>query len=145
MKALTIWQPHATLIMALAKPFEFRFWDYRTRYPQIEGQRIVIHASARKFKATFIKEMLEDIDGWCLKPELARPVLERAFATPLAIPLAAGLGTAVIGKPRMFGNIVDERGRRLWGWPLTDIKPFEPIQPCKGWQGFWNYPKDLAA
>ena len=45
MKALTIWQPWASLIMAGAKPYEFRGW----RAPRsIIGQRIVIHAAARK-------------------------------------------------------------------------------------------------
>ena len=41
MKALTIWQPWATLIMAGAKPYEWRTWPA----PKwIQGQRIVIHA-----------------------------------------------------------------------------------------------------
>ena len=45
MKALTIWQPWASLIIAGAKPFEFRGW----RPPaSLIGQRIVIHAAARK-------------------------------------------------------------------------------------------------
>jgi hypothetical protein len=46
-KALTIWQPWATLIMIGTKPFEFRRWDYRERERSLEGQRIVIHAGAR--------------------------------------------------------------------------------------------------
>lgn len=50
MKALTVWQPWATLIIAGAKPFEFRRWDYRTRDRGLEGQRIVIHAGARPIK-----------------------------------------------------------------------------------------------
>ena len=45
MKALTIWQPWASLIIAGAKPYEFRGW----RAPRsIFGQRIVIHAAAKK-------------------------------------------------------------------------------------------------
>ena len=45
MKALTIWQPWASLIIAGAKPYEFRGW----RAPRaLIGQRIVIHAAARK-------------------------------------------------------------------------------------------------
>ena len=50
MKALTIWQPWASLVMIGAKPYEFRRWDYRDRSPALEGQRIVIHAGARPIK-----------------------------------------------------------------------------------------------
>lgn len=50
MKALTIWQPWASLVMIGAKPYEFRRWDYRERQSGLQGQRIVIHAGARPVK-----------------------------------------------------------------------------------------------
>ena len=45
MKALTIWQPWASLIMAGAKPWEWRGWAPPR---SLVGQRIAIHAGARK-------------------------------------------------------------------------------------------------
>ena len=46
-KALTIWQPWATLIMIGAKPHEFRGYP-APRF--VRNQRIVIHAGARPVK-----------------------------------------------------------------------------------------------
>lgn len=37
MKALTVWQPWASLIIMGAKPYEFRKWDYRTRAAGHQG------------------------------------------------------------------------------------------------------------
>ncbi len=63
MKALTIWQPWASLIVAGAKPFEFRGW----RAPRsLIGQRIVIHAGATKVAQAEVVELfitLRDVIG----------------------------------------------------------------------------------
>lgn len=149
MKSLTVWQIWCSLIIAGAKPYEFRFWDYRRRYPKVENQRIVLHASTRKINVKQLKDVVADPAGWGLRVDIARPILERALASPLAFPLAAGLGTAIIGTPRRVSELFggeptrDDRGRELWAWPMRDIEPFEPYIPCKGWQGFWNWPKGL--
>lgn len=113
MKALTIWQPWASLIMAGAKPYEFRGWKLPA---SMIGQRIVIHAAARKIDrietmglfCTLMERDYDDIGRelaaeTCLIPEKAIPVLDQALAGEL--PLSAGLGTAVLGEPR-FGTDV---------------------------------------
>lgn len=45
MRALTVWQPWASLIAVGAKPYEFRSWPAPA---WIVGQRIAIHAGVRK-------------------------------------------------------------------------------------------------
>jgi ASCH domain. len=89
MKALTIWQPWASLIIAGAKPYEFRGW----RAPRsLIGQRIVIHAAARKidmeevgnlFHMRHFRNCSEDIKlAWaetCLTAEKAQAVFNRAL------------------------------------------------------------------
>lgn len=160
MKALTIWQPWASLIIAGAKPYEFRGW----RPPaSMIGQRIVIHAAARKID----HEELGDL-AWlctnrnrgaatrklwaqtCLKAEFAQPVFEQALAGQL--PMSAAIGTAIIGEPCLGTVIAEEFGvprandsdrdeHANWGWPMLDIEPWpEPI-PMRGAQGFWNWPE----
>lgn len=162
MKALTIWQPWASLIIAGAKPYEFRGW----RAPRsIIGQRIVIHAATRKIdKAeacdlhyillhrTKNAEFAQMAAETCLIPDKAMPILGNSwmpFRPPL--PMAAGIGTAVIGEPRLGTEIAEEFGvprandsnrdeHANWGWPMLDIEPWpEPI-PMRGAQGFWNWP-----
>ncbi len=166
MKALTVYQPWASLIMAGAKPYEFRGW----RAPRsLIGQRVVIHASVRKIdvkEAWTLHKILEhrdrdaDFVRWaaetCLVPEKALPVLGLAWrpAVPrcVQLPLGAGLGTAILGEPRNGIEIAEEFGvprandsdrdeHANWGWPFTDIEIWdEPIQ-MKGKQGFWNWPE----
>jgi hypothetical protein len=156
MKALTIWQPWATLIMIGAKPYEFRRWDYRTRMSELEGQRIVIHAGARPVR----REEVEDIVGRLndrvssLIPDKARPLLERllgAYKCQGVVELSAALGTAVIGKPRHVASLFnspadsDRIDHHMWAWPLTNIRAYAPPVPVKGAQGFWNFPFAEAA
>ena len=162
MKALTVWQPWASLIMAGAKPYEFRGW----RAPRsMIGQRIVIHAAAKKIdrdEACILWTILMDREcddvsrimaaETCLIPELALPILNLAFMSgrePLA--MAAGLGTAIIGEPRNGLEIAEEFGvprandsdrdeHANWGWPMLEIEPWPQPIPMRGAQGFWNWP-----
>lgn len=159
MKALTIWQPWASLIVAGAKPYEFRGW----RAPRfIIGQRIVIHAAAKKIDRDELSDMFHVLAlrdrseaiaqcaaETCLRPELAIPVLNRALQGEL--PMAAGLGTAVIGEPRNGWDIAAEFGverandsardqHANWGWPMLDIEAWDEPVPMRGAQGLWNWP-----
>lgn len=156
MKALTVYQPWATLIMIGAKPFEFRHWDYSSRYPSLVGQRIVIHASSRAIVPAEIADILIRTEHGtsALREDLARPVLERVLAAHKCrgvLELGAGLGTAVIGQPRRVGDIFrgvadsDRLDHTVFGWPVSDLQPFEHPIPFRGAQGFWNWPAGLAA
>lgn len=157
MKALTIWQPWASLIMVGAKPYEFRPKSY-LRYisaPAI-GERIVIHADARAVKPAEVEDLLlrmnDDGHTTGLIPAIARQVLERcrAAAKYQALPLGCALGTARLGKPRnagaLFGGAVADSDRAAidesaynWAWPLEGIEPFDAPIPTRGAQGFWPW------
>lgn len=168
MKALTIWQPWASLIMAGAKPYEFRKWR---AHRSLIGQRIVIHASAKKIDKPMASDLYHILTyrgasdeialaaaETCLIPEKALPILGAAWMPHRApLPLAAGLGTAILGEPRLGTDIAEEFGvprandsdrdeHANWGWPLTDIEIWDEPIPMKGAQGFWNWPepKDIG-
>jgi hypothetical protein len=157
MKAVTVWQPWASLIIALAKPDEFRGGDYRDprkyRGGPKPGERIVIHAGARKINRAEVQDLLLRIRAGesSLVVDLALPIVERALTTPGVFPLAAGLGTAIIGVPQrvtdLFAGIIDSDrlDHSKWAWPLGDIRPFVPIVPMRGAQGFWEWPEKVAA
>lgn len=164
MKALTIWQPWASLIVAGAKPYEFRGW----RAPRsIIGQRIVIHAAARKIDMAEVNDLYKVLvhrnhstvlklaaAETCLDPVKAIDVLLEVRYS--ALPMACGLGTAIVGEPRIgteiaaeFGvpraNDSDRDAHATWGWPLLDIEPWpEPI-PMRGAQGLWTWPTPAEA
>ena len=158
MKALTICQPWASLIMAGAKPFEFRGW----RAPRsMIGQRIVIHAAKRRPDWHECRHLLlalqeggEIAAETCLHPAIALPILCGCVDE---LPRSAGLGTAIIGEPRLGTRIAEEFGmprvndsdrdqHANWGWPMLDVEVWpEPI-PMRGAQGFWHWhtPGDLS-
>lgn len=152
MKALTIYQPWASLIMVGAKPHEFRGWDYTARFPSMLGQRIVIHASAREIKPAEIMDLLRRLDDGTtgLVAPLARPLLERIYSASKCkgvVELGAGLGTAVLGKPvraadMLKGTVLQDSDRvdhSLFGWPLTDVEAWRAPQHRPGAQGFFNW------
>lgn len=120
LKALTIWQPWASLITIGAKPYEFRGWE-APRW--IIGQRIAIHAGARPVRMREVRDLIADLEDplevVCLRKEIALPFLRRVRAgliaakaggglfqpatspdAPLTLPLSHIVCTAVIGAPK---------------------------------------------
>lgn len=164
MKALTVWQPWASLIVGGAKPYEFRGW----RAPRsMIGQRIVIHAATKKIDRDELNDMLmvlalrdrsdeiaRSAAETCLLPEAAIPILNQALEGLL--PMACGLGSAIVGEPRNGLDIAAEFGvprandsvrdeHANWGWPMLAIEVWpEPI-PMRGAQGFWTWPEPASA
>lgn len=173
MKALTLWQPWASLIVVGAKPFEFRGW----RAPRsMVGQRIVIHAAARPMVASEIRTIVDNLQfgganaaQTCLRVEAALELLLPLyhFKKPTGLPLSAALGTAVLGEPRNGFDIAveefglpaeardemdalpgfdsDRREHANWGWPMLDVERWDEPIPMRGAQGFWNWPTPAEA
>lgn len=150
MKAFTIWQPWASLVMIGAKPYEFRpksFLDY-IGHPE-PGERIVVHAGARPVRPQEVADLVQRLcscdDATGLAYEPAIELLERVRAAYKCrlLPLGAGLGTAVIGKPvssaTIYGRTDSDRGEFNWAWPLGDIVRFEQPIEARGYQGFWHW------
>ncbi|MEA3537655.1 MAG: hypothetical protein U9R73_00830 [Pseudomonadota bacterium] len=170
MKALTIYQPWASLVIAGAKPYEFRGWNPRERgpaYAALIGQRIAIHASAKvidRRESNYLMAVLRQRDmhpdlaaETCLIAEKALPILSRLLDGG-GLPRSCILGTGVLGEPRNGIEIAEEFGvsrandsdrdaHANWGWPMLDIEPFETPIPARGFQGFWNWQEahDAAA
>lgn len=153
MKAITIWQPWASLVAIEAKPYEFRGW---TPPRSLIGQRIAIHAGARPVRRAEVRALLIQLANPasrgtpCLHADKAIPLLEAALRDPSSVPLSHILCTAILGEPKRgdlcaaefgteAGNDSDRDGTFNWGWPLASIEPLEPPVPAKGLQGFWNW------
>jgi hypothetical protein len=112
MKAFTLYQPWASLVIVGAKPFEFRGWNPRERgpgYAKLIGQHIIIHASARPMVADEIRQIVDNLQfggpnaaATCLHVDKALELLLPLYhlKKPDGLPLGAGLGTALLGEPR---------------------------------------------
>lgn len=161
MKAITIWQPWASLIMIGAKPYEFRPKSYLVyRGHPLPGHRVVIHAGARPVKPSEVHTLIEACTKFSgahtgLLVDQALPLLRRiaeASGCRGVIPEGCGLGTAIMGRPRNAATIFagelphdSDRGDFNWAWPMTDIEPFEAPIPMRGMQGFWDWPLKAKA
>jgi hypothetical protein len=146
-KAITLWQPWASLVAAGVKPYEFRGWPAPRA---IVGQRIGIHAGARPPRKDEMRELLvrlrnePETSGLAVAASI--PLLERWMLSPGMLPLSAMVCTAVLGLPRLATEIYsgtidsDRIDHQTWGWPLRDIEVLEPVVPMRGAQGFWEWP-----
>lgn len=150
MKAITVWQPWASLIAIGAKPYEFRKWSA----PKGVRGRIAIHAGSRKPKPAEIRALLIQLRGKDpgragLRPELAIPFLERLRENIDLAPLAHVVAIAVLGVPVRADEVMGELGVVIndsdraahfnFAWPLTAIEEMRPPVPARGAQGFWEW------
>lgn len=146
MKAITLWQPWATLVAIGAKQFETRSWTTSHRGP------LIIHA-AKRFKRP--ERLL------CYEKHFATCLVEAGYKAPQALPLGRALcivelrstystnggsissfqDLALFQQELAFGNFDPHR----FAWRLCDLRAFEPI-PMQGRQGLWTLtPDELAA
>jgi hypothetical protein len=155
-KAISIMQPHASLVAIRAKHNETRSWATKYRGP------LVIHASAkmgRKQKELCLQEPFATaiydlvIDGGGLNPviefDLGAIIATCNLVDIYAIagykdminvnPNAEKLLRPFPGEPeRSFGDYTPGR----YAWILADMRQIEPI-PCKGKLGLWNVPTEI--
>lgn len=143
MKAITIWQPWASLLVSGQKKYETRSWATSYRGP------IAIHAAMRSVRKS-IDALAADTDGpgWATLERL-----DGLFMRPGALDqLATG---AVIGKAILTRcNLITEEFReRLtpqeldlgdfslgrYAWEFHVVIPVDPPAPAKGAQGIWNW------
>ena len=130
MKALTLWQPWATLIVMGQKRFETRSW----KRDNLIGERIAIHAAMRPTK------------------DLPRALVQELVAfglDPLDLPLGAVLGTAVVIDFHQTEVIAPSLTRReiafgdyaagRWAWRFDDVELLPKPEPARGRQGVWNW------
>jgi hypothetical protein len=158
-KALTIWQPMASLLV-----FGYASTELRTSPPpeDMVGQEFVVVSGrpAVDKARQQLRVVLEDIDGWCgpgCKRDEILQIISACLRGEHGLPYGVGLGTATLGKPhRVLGEeqwaLLPERLKRaahVYRWPLFNATPWEkPKRPIgKGDAGFheWREAGEIAA
>lgn len=139
MKAITIWQPWASLLACGAKQFETRSWATSYRGP------IAIHA-AKKDISDVLRILPRDIADQ----------MKKAIGTEWKdLPTGAVIATAELVNvwniayypgtyiPRLGDYLVPEKERDFgdwtpgrFAWEFSDMKLITPV-PAKGRQGLW--------
>lgn len=132
---MTLHQPWASLVAVGAKKHETR----SGRPGRLLGQRIAIHAAARRTLPELTDEALDAIT--------------EAFGTPdwkHSLPRGVVLCTAIISEtapaekvpPDHFGDYSPGR----WAWRLEDVRAVRPPVPALGtqtWGWAWHVPEEV--
>lgn len=161
MKALTLHQPFASLIVEGFKQYEFRGW---LPPEAVFGQRVVVHAAAKKVDMAQLRgiffDMVEgppDSSMWCLEGgDSLESRLKHWIDHPEDLPLAAGLGTILISGYRtgdVVARIYGADGELLEGydtnyaWCLAQPDRWVDPFPARGFQKLWNWtgPESVGA
>jgi hypothetical protein len=134
MRALSVFQPWASLLVLGRKRFETRSW--RTTHRGL----LAIHA-ARKFSAT--------VRALCLQEPFRSLLREAGIENADALPRGVVLGTAeLVGctladelsdipdAERQFGNF----GPGRWAWQLAAAAPLPSPVPARGRLGIFELP-----
>ncbi len=146
MKAITLYQPYASLIADGFKTIETRTHD---RLRGLAGKRIAIHAAARAPSNPYLDQCWREaavhgVDEEALEWLSHHPGGDVEFA-----PLAVILCTAQVAT---FGLLNDEEhgraacchiDRNRFGLFLEDVRTLEEPVPYKGNRGIWNVPDDV--
>jgi activating signal cointegrator 1 len=153
MKAISLWQPWASLIATGAKTIETRSWSTRYRGP------IAIHAAKRRN----IDELIHHLSMWTfqggLAPLVGKPLDLTGRSWPGVkhghLPFGAivavaelyevhrtdDLSLGIIDTDRPFGDF--RLGR--FAWMLRNVQALEEPIPWRGSQGFFEVPDDVLA
>ncbi|HSE36216.1 MAG TPA: ASCH domain-containing protein [Blastocatellia bacterium] len=128
MKALTIKQPWASLIIFRGKDIENREWEAPST---LIGRRIAIHSSKK-----MEPEDIDDATALCY---------ERGLPDFNIAPIDYATGS-IIGVVTLKACV--KQSRSLWfvgtyGFELTDPRPLPQPIPIRGQLGFWEVPEDV--
>lgn len=133
MKALTIWQPWASLIAWPLKSIENRTWEA----PWVLGKRIAIHAG-NKFDEDAALHL-------SVRPPPVPAVVQLARKVHGAIVCTAVVDRFIVEPDaEQLGGAIDTWFCGPVGWVLRDVRKFEPV-PARGAQGLWDVPADVLA
>jgi len=148
MKAITLYQPWASLIMTGAKTFETRSWATKYR-----GPLVICSAKGGLSKS----ELLHLLSTWQIQSGLAPLVgdpLDLSFRSFPGVkidhlPFGKALGVVDLTNCSKSGDLSRNQINTDWpygdftlgryAWKLENVRPFDKPIPVIGRQGFFNF------
>lgn len=146
MRALSLHQPWATLILLGVKIYETRDWATSYRGP------LAIHAAKRwtRASADATRDLCADALAYDPPYELRRR-LEALYREPDGCPLGAALAVVELTairetnnwKPGPFQDMFGDFGPNRYAWKLENVRALVAPLPWKGQQGIFDIPDAL--
>ena len=153
MRALTLTQPWAGLVASGIKRVENR--PRRMIKADDFGKRFAIHASREIDDAVYdrIKASAPELftaagyarSRWYDLSRITSAVIAVATLDRVMDPRACGIEP---DSPEAAAPLPEDQRRWFFGpfgYVLRDVIALEMPVPCRGWQGFWTLPDDIAA
>ena len=139
-RALTLYQPFASLIVSGAKKIETRSW---TPPGWLIGRRIAIHAGRHTvdLPRNIYPEYnitLDRVLGTDWRETIPNGVIVATAFLASARPMNSPADFPTDPDELLFGEY--ELGR--WMWDLEDVQPLDPPVPATGHQGLWRWNPD---
>jgi len=134
-RALTLWQPWASLLAAGTKRHETRSWRIP---PALLGTRIAIHAGAGNAPGRMITPELEALCNRTFGPHWRRTLPKGRILCTCT--LAADLATEdaiADAHPDDVASGVWTPGRHAW--LIADLQAVDRPEPVSGRQGVWTW------
>jgi activating signal cointegrator 1 len=139
MKAVSIQQPWATLVVHGAKRYETRTW--RSPYAGL----LAVHAS-RKLTPRGLE--------LCHRPGIRQRLLDFGIKGPDDLSRGVVLGTVQLRRclrsEEVDVDAIDEWEQELgdfalgrWVWLLSEATCWEQPMPCRGWPGLFTLPEEV--
>lgn len=152
MRDLSLRQPHGSLLVTGAKPFETRHWATKVR-----GE-ILLHAAQRKITGEELQEYLHTPWYQCglaplngLAVDFTAPPSKWVTAADLAYGAFVGIGELVgcirteemTGAQRVLARGFGDFSPGRFAWKFVNVRRFARAIPGKGRQGFFFAAVDL--
>jgi len=143
MRAISINQPFASLIVKGYKKFETRKW---AAYDSIIGQRIAICSSSgirpewrRHCKSEEFRKFYNQLD-WPAIGKLPKGALVGTVIIETCLPMTEEWIASISDEERAYGDW--KIGN--YAWKLRDPEYFAGQQPVIGWMGFYDLEKAIT-
>ena len=139
MKAITLWQPWASLISAGVKRIETRSWSAPAA---LLGERIAIHAGKTVFSVgdgAIFDRRVDVVLGPGWKRNIPRGAV-------VATAVLAGCEEMSEGNPERWPcgdeELFGDYGVGRFMWRLAEVELVEPPVPATGHPGFWDWQEE---
>jgi len=136
MKAISLWQPWATLMAIHAKTIETRHWPIKHR-----GELAIHAAQTKEGMRIASPECWEALKGITIDFGAIVAVVDVYDCEPtMALKLKAGIQHWIAAE-QTFGDFSDGR----YGWLTRNPIRLQTPIPLRGQQGLWELPPDIEA